>query len=750
MSKDSSTFALRNYPDDDALPANDQTGKYPVSWAFSPDIIPLYGAKVDPSTLVDPASWRGFMGMPIVGGEVNNVYIRGYGSGGPYVASLRAFPSELILWPQVWRTVKPVSSGPVVIPGGDTTDASDGPLQFRPPYTTGSTYSLVANVFKHDPANEHKNLEEYEPTPSFDPQEAGVEEFFSFLSSNNTYAFYNVIVADPTLEHVSATTRLRMVGRRPVSVSFRFSVSIIWHEGTPVPHGVQVSLVDDHHKIVVARTPLSPKDYTFNLQPDYDGILTLNIFAPSGNPLFEPYSGLSLQALNGGRLLGALNVIFEPHSTRNLRFASPSATQLRESVNGTSNNPGQDCGPIPVTKPAATGWWFRTAPNDTNNFPQPGPAVGCSPDIQPVGTELINPGLWNDLLDPSIDYSAANSIELVGDSNNYVFVRGHSTIVDIDVQSRLYAVIGNALIHPSQYTKQGTPALVFDGSGAIDQQNISFADANQFYMFNKPFNIKAPPNPNPNPIGGSWGNQPHYCLVAEVRQKRKCSLVYPTWPSEQGEDFATVVDFINWCYTCPLMCFKNICWEPCTPQGQSWDWYCWTQLIIPECSFCCSFWTIIIECDNPVILPGCKLTLKCEDSEIFPPAADGTSHGMCFKIMGCHFTGARPGYSAKLLLCVTWCDGGQPIPPPSIKYRLAMTEPIASPIKHLAADPPAGSEAWPFYVAKQYPYISNQSKLPNPSPLPTFTSAGLNNWPYAGVPQFVVGQVSITAKPESK
>jgi hypothetical protein len=73
----------------------------------------------DQSTLVDPASLRGFSGLPIIGGEVNNVYIRGYGSGGPYIASLWVMPSELILWPHVWQNVDAaVPSGPVVIPGG--------------------------------------------------------------------------------------------------------------------------------------------------------------------------------------------------------------------------------------------------------------------------------------------------------------------------------------------------------------------------------------------------------------------------------------------------------------------------------------------------------------------------------------------------------------------------------------------------------------------------------------------------------
>ena len=69
-------------------------------------------------------------------------------------------------------------------------DASDSPLQFRPPHTTGNAYSLVANIFRHDPANAHKNLNEYEPIPSVD--NFGVDNFISFLSNDKNFTFYNV------------------------------------------------------------------------------------------------------------------------------------------------------------------------------------------------------------------------------------------------------------------------------------------------------------------------------------------------------------------------------------------------------------------------------------------------------------------------------------------------------------------------------------------------------------------------------
>ena len=149
--------------------------------------------------------------MPIVGGDVNHVYIRGHGSGGPYVASLRAFPSELILWPHVWSNVEPVSSGPVAISCGDTpgrcrylepfrvgllyiwiVDASEDPLWFRPPHDAGNACSLVAHVFKLDPANAHGDLKDFEPLPSFDAQTFDADDLFSFLSKNDGLTFYNV------------------------------------------------------------------------------------------------------------------------------------------------------------------------------------------------------------------------------------------------------------------------------------------------------------------------------------------------------------------------------------------------------------------------------------------------------------------------------------------------------------------------------------------------------------------------------
>lgn len=161
-------------------------------------------------------------------------------------------------------------------------------------------------------------------------------------------------------------------------------------------------------------------------------------------------------------------------------------------------------------------------------------------DIQPIGTDsdLSAPGLWAALQNPSVDYSKANSVELVGNSNNYVFVRGHSTIADIDVQSKIYAVAGTPILHPSQYASKGIQGNVFGGS-TVDQQTISVQDSDQFYLFNKPLDIPTPPNPDPGSTGGSWMGHTHYCIIAEVRQKRKCSLVFPTWPSQQVEDFTT-------------------------------------------------------------------------------------------------------------------------------------------------------------------------------------------------------------------
>lgn len=163
-----------------------------------------------------------------------------------------------------------------------------------------------------------------------------------------------------------------------------------------------MSLVDDRGKITIPRTPFSSLgEYKVLLDPSYDGMLTLSIFSPPENGFIEPYSGLSLQVFKSAalglpvnvtlpfssfnpQLLGALNVVFDPHSTRNLRFANPSAVELRESKNCLGKDdchcPGKpdDCAIIPVTKPAATGWWFRAAVNDINKFPHTAPG-GYSP-----------------------------------------------------------------------------------------------------------------------------------------------------------------------------------------------------------------------------------------------------------------------------------------------------------------------------------------------------------------------------------
>ena len=163
-------------------------------------------------------------------------------------------------------------------------------------------------------------------------------------------------------------------------------------------------------------------------------------------------------------------------------------------------------------------------------------------DIQLIGTDadLTTSGLWNALQDPNVDYAKDHQIGLVGDANNYIFLRGHSTIADIDVQARIFAILGSPILHPSQYPTQGIPGFVLGKNGKADQQSISVKNPNEFYLINRPLDIKAPPNPDPGNVGGpSWMARPHYCLVAEVRQKRKCSPVYPAWPSEQQEDFKT-------------------------------------------------------------------------------------------------------------------------------------------------------------------------------------------------------------------
>ena len=70
--------------------------------------------------------------------------------------------------------------------------ASEDPLWFRPPHDAGNACSLVANVFKLDPANAHGNLKEFEPIPSFDAQNFDADDFHSFLSKNEGFTFYNV------------------------------------------------------------------------------------------------------------------------------------------------------------------------------------------------------------------------------------------------------------------------------------------------------------------------------------------------------------------------------------------------------------------------------------------------------------------------------------------------------------------------------------------------------------------------------
>jgi hypothetical protein len=91
----------------------------------SPDIIPLFGNDPTPSQLTD--EYKNFVSLPLQPYDNNNIYVRGItvesaSESFDTAITLRAVPSELILWPQVWTSSSILAPGPIVIKGDDSNE----------------------------------------------------------------------------------------------------------------------------------------------------------------------------------------------------------------------------------------------------------------------------------------------------------------------------------------------------------------------------------------------------------------------------------------------------------------------------------------------------------------------------------------------------------------------------------------------------------------------------------------------------
>ena len=122
-----------------------------------------------------------------------------------------------------------------------------------------------------------------------------------------------------------------------------------------------------------------------SLKPNFDGIITMNIFLNPGSA--TSYSWVSLQAvafdkgsgsISTACLLGAQNVVFDSAATRLARFASPTALELLKTR---KSKPLKEELLAADTQTPAIGWWFRSQLTDINAYPRTGQA-SHSPGMQ--------------------------------------------------------------------------------------------------------------------------------------------------------------------------------------------------------------------------------------------------------------------------------------------------------------------------------------------------------------------------------
>ncbi|KAF9005503.1 hypothetical protein BDQ17DRAFT_1353244 [Cyathus striatus] len=683
-------IVLRHFPGNPVFDLK----RYPKSLAFSPDIIPQYGHSPLVDELTNDLAYGSFIGFPLVHHDDNLIYIRGITSPDTHsdftaAITLRAVPSELILWPQVWNQTKPLAPGPLFIKPGQVhwfeRVATDSAFKFRPTYTGGLGHTLIAHHISL-PADLDTSQRGRDLIPSPPGNINNCKDYYKFVTSDTTTTYYNVLVADPTASVISVTTRLRIFDDNPNNITTLW-ISV-WHAG--VPNDTQISLSSDCGQVHIPKTSISnaPDGVgRLDVKAGYDGYITMNIFRPDSEH-FDPYSWMSLRVgmkpdvPGPDEFLGAQNIVFEADSTRNIRFASPAAVNLRNNqpssqaadgdpVAGADQTPKAVRPPLVPTFPAATGWWPYA----------PGTVLSDSPDIQLVGHTPIDPST---LLDPTVDYT---NTQLTPDSKNYVYVRGHSTLPNIIVEARLFIFPSTPMLHPNFYTAQ-EQFIVKDDDGRVAVRTLTTKPGEDFYVFEKPFNLHSVPDPQVY-------QSTHYCMIAEVRQKTS-EYDDPQWPHETHEEFGSLDDFATWVATQSCVCWKNVSWTP--------------YLYTPGYS-CSTHWTIIIESFNAP--PGSSWQLTQTGGLNIPGLTIGFEKreiNAANSVWGSHFTGVPAGYEATLQFEWTSSDG-QPAPSGMyVNYHLGSYSPnAASPAGSLTCPAIPGNEQWPFYVGpNKWPYANRK------------------------------------------
>ncbi|PPQ90008.1 hypothetical protein CVT25_009648 [Psilocybe cyanescens] len=685
--------------------------------AFTPDIIPHFGNDLDKATLI--SEYDQFISLPLQPYETNHIYIRAattssVAPGARSAVVLRAVPSELILWPQAWNTKKALGPGPLVFNKLTPNDivAHHIPFHFNPSSMGGFHYALIATQASipssFDPRGSDR-LRDILPAPPSDVK--NWREFLNFINNDTSTAYYNVVVADPRASVISVSTRLHVVDDGTSDLNFNIII-----ESSSMPDGTHVTLSSPSGIINMGKTPLSDNSDVgvhVSLPPGFNDTITIAVYPPSG-VLIETFAWVSLQASvvvdsssqSGGipitnvYLLGAQNIVFHDDATTNLNFASPASNKLRKLLQlagaGTPVKPVQDTLHIASTANvtgSATGWWFRDALNDTNNFPRTN-TVYHSPDIQAVGdSPLSDPTATLGGANANKDYTDANSIVISQGKPNYTYVRGNSTLGNYDVEIHLFCIPNNLVLYPATYSKWAVNDVDEKGNPIIATRTI-IASATSLNVLDNPFDIL-------DPIELPSGND-HYCLVAETRHPT-AENPDPNWPHEDTGSFDSSASFNNWVGSTPTVSQRNITFRA----GGATE-ICTCIVTIPGVYPSSADWTLQVDADNAPLGSTWRLTGS-------GPAVPGVEIGFNQTTITASNMTAKNGMKFSFKLSTSTPPSGP---------RL-----LAKDLVKAGTSLPDEAANWPYTVGIHHPGVkaSNSKGYLGRR----FEDIGPNTWPYA-------------------
>uniref|UniRef100_A0A8H8CPY2 Uncharacterized protein n=1 Tax=Psilocybe cubensis TaxID=181762 RepID=A0A8H8CPY2_PSICU len=733
MSKSTNNLIFRNFLTDDVVSTK--------ATAFTPDIIPHFGNKVDPAVLI--SEYDLFMSLPLQPSETNNVFFRGQTTssvtaGSKTAVVLRAVPSELILWPQVWNQVKPTGPGPLVIDTStpNSVVALGTPFAFKPPNMGGFNTTLIATQ-SPVPAVVNSKTRFRDALQAPPANANNWQDMVDFINNDTSTVFYNVVVADPNAPVISVSTRLRVIDDGTSPLNFLITLAT-----STMPAGTSVSMSSPSGMINLDKVALTDDiGVHVSLSGGFDDIITLNIF-PAAEDTIETFAWVSLQAsivvpqtglipISEVFLLGSLNVVFHDDATTNLRFSSPTANQLKEHLKVKKAEAQAvvvqegTVGTTDVISGAATGWWFRDAIGDTNSFPRTS-VVSHSPDIQPVGnvpqsdSQTILGGS-----NANTDWSDANAIDVSQGAPNFIYLRGNCTLGnDFVTEFRLFCVPNAILIYPTNYAQFSVTDFDVNGDPFVATRTITSTSANSFNVLDTAFDLL---NPLPLPSGSD-----HYCLIAESRNPT-ADNPDPDWPHEDTGAFASAAGFNTWVASNPDVCVRDI-----TYQAGGAQIICTALISIPGGVFPSSAeWTLEVDAVNAPVGSSWALTGN-------GPSVPGLSIGFARTTItnqqseGCHFTGLpSSGYSFSVIL--QWfSEGFTPGDGMTLSFVLFTTSAPTANVNTSnffkdAVSLPHRAVDWPFTVGIHHPGIENQGdgKKNNKGYLGRrYKEIGPNQWPY--------------------